>query len=66
MTAGAIGIASGFVAPPRHGDETFEAGAETEKILLDAIAQCDRGQATQMSDLPPRRDRFAPPKSGGV
>jgi hypothetical protein len=26
------------------GDETFEADEETEKMLLESIAQCDRGQ----------------------
>ena len=32
-------------------DETFEADAETEKLLLEAIAQCDRGQTTPLTDL---------------
>ena len=27
----------------RDGDETFEADPETERMLLDAIAQCERG-----------------------
>jgi hypothetical protein len=26
------------------GDETFEADAETETMLLESIAQCERGQ----------------------
>ncbi len=34
-----------------EGDETFEADAETEKMLLQAIAQFDRGQTTPLSDL---------------
>jgi hypothetical protein len=34
-----------------EGDETFEADAETEQILLQAIAQCDKGQITPMSQL---------------
>jgi hypothetical protein len=34
-----------------EGDETFEADEETERMLLDAIAQCDRGRTTPMSDL---------------
>lgn len=34
-----------------EGDETFEADPETEKMLLDAIAQCDRGQTTPMTQL---------------
>jgi hypothetical protein len=33
------------------GDETFEANAETEQILLQAIAQCDKGQTTPMAQL---------------
>ena len=32
-------------------DETFEADAETEQMLLEAIAQCDRGQTTPLTDL---------------
>ena len=34
-----------------EGDETFEADAETHRMLEQAIAQCDRGQTTQMADL---------------
>jgi len=34
-----------------EGDETFEADAETEKMLLQAIAQCDRGQTTPLSEV---------------
>jgi hypothetical protein len=34
-----------------EGDETFEADAETERMLLQAIAQCEKGQATPMADL---------------
>ena len=34
-----------------EGDETFEADAETEKMLLEAIAQCQRGQTTPLKDL---------------
>jgi hypothetical protein len=33
------------------GDETFEADSETEKMLLEAIAQCRRGQVTPLKDL---------------
>ena len=33
------------------GDETFEADAKTEKMLLEAIAQCDRGQTTPLTRL---------------
>ncbi|MGH9258034.1 MAG: hypothetical protein ACRD3C_26025 [Vicinamibacterales bacterium] len=34
-----------------EGDETFEADADTEGILLEAIAQCGRGQITPMTDF---------------
>ena len=34
-----------------EGDETFEADAETEKVLLEAIAQCERGQTTPMAQV---------------
>ena len=34
-----------------EGDETFEVDAETEQMLLQAIAQCDKGQTTPMADL---------------
>ena len=27
-----------------EGDETFEADEETERMVLDSIAQCERGQ----------------------
>lgn len=33
------------------GDETFEADAETEQMLLQAIAQCEKGQTTPMADV---------------
>ena len=32
-------------------DEMFEADPETEKMLLDAIGQCCRGQVTPLKDL---------------
>ncbi len=35
----------------REGDETFEADPETERMLLDAIAQCERGEAVPMAQL---------------
>lgn len=28
----------------REGDETFEADEETERMLLESIAQCERGK----------------------
>jgi beta-lactam-binding protein with PASTA domain len=34
-----------------EGDETFEVDAKTEQMLLQAIAQCDKGQTTPMADL---------------
>lgn len=34
-----------------EGDETFEVDAETERTLLEAIAQCDRRQTTPMRDF---------------
>ena len=34
-----------------EGDETFEADAETEQMLLQAIAQCEKGQRTPIADL---------------
>lgn len=33
------------------GDETFEADADTEQMLLQAIPQCEKGQTTPMADL---------------
>jgi hypothetical protein len=35
----------------RDGDETFEADPETERMLLDAIAQCDRGDTIPLPEL---------------
>jgi hypothetical protein len=34
-----------------EGDETFEADAETEQMLLQAIAHSEKGQTTPMADL---------------
>jgi hypothetical protein len=34
-----------------EGDETFEADAETEQMLLQSIAQCEKGKTTPMADL---------------
>jgi hypothetical protein len=34
-----------------EGDGTFEADAETERMLLEAIAQADRGQTTPLTEL---------------
>ena len=34
-----------------EGDETFEADGETEPMLLQAMAQCEKGQTTPMADL---------------
>ena len=35
----------------RDGDETFEADSETERMLLDAIAQCERGDKIPLPQL---------------
>jgi hypothetical protein len=35
----------------RDGDETFQADAETERMLLDAIAQCERGDTVPLPQL---------------
>jgi len=35
----------------REGDETFEADAETERMLLDSIAQCERGDTIPLLEL---------------
>ena len=34
-----------------EGDETFEADAETEKMLLESMAQCDDGRTTLFADF---------------
>ena len=34
-----------------EGDETFEADPETERMLLDSIAQCDRGETIPLTKL---------------
>ena len=35
----------------RDGDETFEANPETERILLDVISQCQRGDTVPLPQL---------------
>ena len=35
----------------RDGDETFEADPETERMLLESIAQCDRGETVPLARL---------------
>ena len=37
------------IAP--DGDETFEADPATEKMLLDSIAQCERGETIPLKQL---------------
>lgn len=51
-------IASGKVVGGRavtvlahEGDETFEADEETERWLLEAIGQCERGATLPLADL---------------
>ena len=34
-----------------EAEETFEADPETEKMLLEAITQCRRGQVTPLKDV---------------
>jgi hypothetical protein len=34
-----------------EGDETFETDTETEKMLLEAMAQCRSGRVTPLKDL---------------
>jgi hypothetical protein len=35
----------------RDGDETFEADPSSEKMLLEAIGQCERGDTVSMTQL---------------
>jgi hypothetical protein len=63
------GAAVTVLAPEEDG--TFEADAETERMLLEAIGQCDRRQTTPLSQLlnelrgRERRSRFYPPERPG-
>lgn len=34
-----------------EGDETFEADEETERMLLESIAQCERGQTVPFETM---------------
>jgi hypothetical protein len=34
-----------------EGDETFEADPETERMLLESIEQCDRGQTIALESV---------------
>ena len=43
------GASVAVLAP--EAEETFEADPETEKMLLDAMAQCRRGQVTALKDF---------------
>ena len=43
------GAAVTVLAP--EGDETFEADEETERRLLEAIGQCERGARLPLADL---------------
>jgi hypothetical protein len=35
----------------REGDETFEADPETERVLLDSITECERGDTIPINEL---------------
>ena len=35
----------------RAGDEIFEADEETERMLLESIAQCERGQSVPFKNV---------------
>lgn len=35
----------------REGDETFEADPETERMLIEALAQCERGQTVPLETV---------------
>jgi hypothetical protein len=35
----------------REGDETFEADEETERMLLESIAQCERGETVALETV---------------
>lgn len=35
----------------RENDETFEADAATEQMLLESIAQCERGQTVSLESV---------------
>ena len=37
--------------PPQSEEQTFEADPETERMLLESIAQCDRGQTVPMDKV---------------
>ena len=43
------GASVAVLAP--EGDETFEADPETERMLLDSIAQCERGETIPLTQL---------------
>jgi len=34
-----------------EGEQTFEADAETERMLLESIAQCERGQTVPLAKV---------------
>jgi len=38
-------------AIPQSEEQTFEADAETERMLLESIAQCDRGQTVPLDKV---------------
>lgn len=40
-----------------ESDETFEVDAETERMLLESIAQCDRGETVPLENMMERLRR---------
>jgi len=48
---GALPEGASVIVLAREGDETFEADPETEKMLLQAIAECERGDTISMAQL---------------
>jgi hypothetical protein len=38
-------------AVPQSEEQTFEADPETERMLLESVAQCDRGQTVPLEHV---------------
>ena len=48
---GALPEGASVTVLAREGDETFEADPDTERMLLDAMAQCERGETIPLTQL---------------